>query len=192
MAILILGLVIFLGIHSTRIFAPGLRDGAVRSMGLLPWKALYSVISLVGFVLIIWGYGEARYTPTWVWVSPGWTRHLSALLLVPAFVLLAAAYVPGSHMKAKLGHPMVLGVKVWAFSHLISNGTLADILLFGGFLAWAIIYYAIARRRDRAKGVIYKAISAKRDLIAVVIGLAFYVAFVFVLHEWLIGVRPFG
>ncbi|KEA64716.1 NnrU family protein, required for expression of nitric oxide and nitrite reductases (Nir and Nor) [Marinobacterium lacunae] len=192
MAILILGLILFLGVHSTRILAPGLRESAVRSMGLLPWKGLYSVISLVGFVLIIWGYGEARYTPTWVWVSPDWTRHITALLLLPAFILLAAAYVPGTHMKARLGHPMALGVKLWAFAHLLSNGTVADILLFGAFLAWAILYYAIARRRDRAEGVTYKAISAQRDLIAVVIGLVFYGAFAFVLHEWLIGVRPFG
>lgn len=192
MAILILGLVLFLGMHSIRIVAPDLRESAVRSMGLIPWKGLYSVISLVGFVLIIWGYGQARETPTWVWVSPDWTRHITALLVMPAFILLVAAYVPGTHMKAKLGHPMVLGVKLWAFAHLLSNGTVADILLFGGFLAWAIFYYAIARRRDRAAGVTYKAISAQRDLIAVVVGLAFYGVFALVLHEWLIGVRPFG
>ncbi|MBV1789495.1 NnrU family protein [Marinobacterium sp. D7] len=192
MAILILGLVLFLGVHSTRILAPGLRDGAVRSMGLMRWKGLYSLISLVGFVLIIWGYGEARYTPTWVWLSPDWTRHITALLLIPAFILVAGTYVPGTHMKARLGHPMALGVKVWAFAHLLSNGTLADILLFGSFLAWAILYYAIARRRDRAEGVTYKAISVQRDLIAVVIGLALYAAFAVVLHKWLIGVAPFG
>jgi len=192
MASLNLGLVLFLGTHSARILAPGLRDRAVRSMGLMPWKGLYSLISLTGFVLIIWGYGEARGAPTWIWLSPDWTRHLTALLLIPAFILLAAAYVPGSHMKAKLGHPMVLGVKTWAFAHLLSNGTVADILLFGSFLAWAILYYAVARRRDRAEGVTYTAVSAQRDLIAVVVGLAFYGAFAVVLHEWLIGVRPFG
>ncbi|MBP0050171.1 NnrU family protein [Marinobacterium sp. AK62] len=192
MAILILGLVLFLGMHSTRIFAPGVRANAVRSMGLIPWKGVYTLVSLVGFVLIIWGYGEARYNPTWVWVSPGWTRHLSALLLIPAFVLLVAAYIPGTHMKAKLSHPMALATKIWAFAHLLSNGTLADILLFGGFLVWSILYYAIARRRDRAEGVTYQAVSVQRDVIAAIIGLVLYGAFAAVLHEWLIGVRPFG
>ncbi|WP_432695197.1 NnrU family protein [Marinobacterium sp. YM272] len=192
MTLLILGLVLFLGTHSTRILAPGFRESAVRSLGIIPWKGLYSLVSLAGFMLIIWGYGEARYTPTWVWMSPDWTRHITALLLVPAFILLAAAYVPGTYMKAKLGHPMALAVKIWAFAHLLSNGTVADILLFGAFLAWAILYYAVARRRDRAEGVTYKAISVQRDLIAVAIGLAFYAVFAAVLHEWLIGVRPFG
>ena len=192
MAILILGLVLFLGMHSAHILAPGLRQGAIQSMGLNPWKGLFSVISLIGFVLIVWGYGEVRYTPTWVWVPPVWTRHISAALLIPAFILLVAAYVPGTHMKARLGHPMVLGVKTWAFAHLISNGTIADILLFGGFLAWSILYYAMARRRDRAEGVTHPAVSGTRDLIAVVIGLVFYAVFALVLHEWLIGVKPFG
>ncbi|GGX72148.1 NnrU family protein [Saccharospirillum salsuginis] len=192
MAILILGLVLFLGIHSTRTLAPGVRESAVQSMGLNPWKGLYSVISLVGFVLIIWGYGEVRYTPTWVWVPPVWTRHIAALLLIPAFILLVAAYVPGTHMKARLGHPMVLATKTWAFAHLVSNGTVADILLFGGFLGWAILYYAIARRRDRAEGVTRPAVSGTRDLIAVIVGLVFYGVFALVLHEWLIGVKPFG
>ncbi len=192
MALLILGLVLFLGMHSIRILAPDFRERAVGSMGLNGWKGVYSLISLIGFVLIAWGYAEARQTPSWVWVSPVWARHISAVLLIPAFILLAAAYVPGTHIKAKLGHPMALGVKVWAFAHLLSNGTVADILLFGSFLAWAIGYYAIARRLDRAEGVTYKAISAQRDLIAVVVGLVFYGVFAAVLHQWLIGVRPFG
>lgn len=192
MAILILGLVLFLGIHSTRALAPGLRDSAIQSIGLNPWKGLYTVISLVGFALIVWGYGEARYTATWLWVPPTWTRHLAALLLIPAFILLVAAYVPGTRIKSKLGHPMVLGTKTWAFAHLISNGTVADVLLFGGFLVWSIIVYAKSRRRDRAEGVTYEAKGASRDIIAVVVGLVAYGVFAMVLHEWLIGVKPFG
>ena len=192
MTFLILGLVLFLGVHSVHLFAPDFRQQMIDKLGEGPWKGIYTLISLVGFVLLIWGYGQARATPEWIWIAPGWTRHLSALLMIPSFILLTAAYVPGSLMKAKLGHPMVLGTKTWAFAHLISNGTLADILLFGGFLVWAIFYYAITRRRERREGVTRTAVGASRDAIAVVVGLVFYVVFALFLHGWLIGVRPFG
>jgi uncharacterized membrane protein len=127
-----------------------------------------------------------------LWSPPVWTRHVAALLTLPAFVLLAAAYVPGTRIKAAVGHPMVLGTKVWAFAHLISNGRLADVLLFGGFLAWSIVLYAASRRRDRRTSVRRVAGSASRDAIAVVAGLVAWAAFAFWLHGMLIGVRPFG
>jgi uncharacterized membrane protein len=109
-----------------------------------------------------------------------------------SFVLLAAAYVPGTWIRAALGHPMTLGVKTWAFAHLLSAGTLADVLLFGAFLAWAVPVYAAARRRDRAAGVPRPEASLARDTLAVVIGVVAWVAFALRLHESLIGVRPFG
>ncbi|MBL8374241.1 NnrU family protein [Accumulibacter sp.] len=192
MTLLILGLAIFLGVHSTRIFAEEFRNAQVAKLGLTGWKAVYSIASLAGFVLIVVGYGEARMAPVAVWSPPLWTQHVAALLTIPAFILLAAAYVPGTRIRRAVGHPMVVGVKIWAFAHLIANGTLADVLLFGSFLAWAILDYASARRRDRAAGTEYVTGPMTRDLTALMLGLAAWAAFAFWLHVWLIGVRPFG
>lgn len=192
MLVLILGLVLFLGIHSTRLFAADWRAAQIDRRGLLVWKGLFSIVAILGLVLIIWGYGQARLTPTWLWVSPIWTRHLAALLTIPAFILLAATYIPGTRIKARVGHPMLLGVKFWAIAHLIANGTLADLLLFGGFLAWAVALYVVLRRRDRLAGVRYPASGFSRDLVAIVVGLVGWVIFALWLHGPLIGVRPFG
>lgn len=174
------------------IFAEGFRNAQVAKLGLNGWKAVYSIVSIAGFVLIVYGYGEARMSPLAIWSPPVWIRHLAALLTVLAFILLAAAYVPGTRIKKAVAHPMVAGVKVWAFAHLIANGTLAGVVLFGAFLAWAILDYASARRRDRAAGTEYVNGSITRDLTAVIVGLAAWAAFAFWLHGWLIGVRPFG
>jgi uncharacterized membrane protein len=192
MLLLILGLIVFLGAHSTRIFADGFRSAQVARLGLNSWKAVYSIVSIIGFVLIVYGYGEARLTPVAIWSPPTWTRHVAALLTIPAFVLLAAAYVPGTLIKKAVGHPMVAGVKIWAFAHLVSNGTLADVLLFGSFLAWAVLNYIAARRRDRAAGTVYVTGPVTRDITAIVVGLVAWAAFAFWLHGALIGVRPFG
>jgi uncharacterized membrane protein len=192
MLVLVLGLVLFLGVHSVRIPADGWRASKVAQMGELPWKAVYSLVSILGFVLIVWGYGLARFDPVDLWQPPRGTRHAASLLVLVAFVLLAAAYVPGNRIKSAVHHPMVLSVKVWAFAHLISNGKLADLVLFGSFLAWSIVLYAASRRRDRRQGVTYAAGTTGRDAITVVAGgLAWYV-FAFHLHGWLIGVSPFG
>jgi uncharacterized membrane protein len=156
------------------------------------WKGLYSLFSLVGLVLIIWGYGLSRSTPVELWSPPVFTRHLSGLLMLLSFVLLAAAYVPGTRIRQVLGHPMVLGVKTWAFAHLIANGRLGDLVLFGAFLVWAIVLYAASRRRDRKAGTVRPRGSASRDALAVVIGIAAWAAFAFWLHAALIGVRPFA
>jgi len=192
MILLILGLILFLGMHSIRIFADGLRSRQVEKFGLLGWKAIYSIIALLGFVLIIYGYGEARLAPVVVWTPPVWTRHLAALLTIPAFILLMAAYVPGTRIKQKVGQPMVASVKIWAFAHLLANGTLADVLLFGAFLAWAVLDFISANRRDSAAGVVYATGPLSRDISTVVIGLAAWVVFALWLHGPLIGVRPFG
>ncbi|HVK54577.1 MAG TPA: NnrU family protein [Burkholderiales bacterium] len=192
MTALILGLLIFLGAHSVRIVAEDWRSARIASLGLNPWKGIYSLISLVGFVLIVWGYGGTRVDPIVIWNPPIWTRHLAALLTVPAIILVVAAYIPGNHIKAAIGHPMLLGVKIWALAHLISNGRLGDILLFGAFLVWAILDFRTSRRRDRATGVRYPAGTPARDAIAVMVGLLVWGLLAGFLHEWLIGVRPFG
>jgi uncharacterized membrane protein len=161
-------------------------------MGLNAWKGVYSIVSIAGFALIVWGYGVARGAPVILFSPPVWTKHLAALLTIPAFILLAAAYVPGTRIKRAVGHPMVAGVKAWAFAHLLANGTLADVVLFGAFLVWAIADYIAARRRDRAAGTVYVVGPITRDVAAVVVGLLAWAAFAFWLHAALIGVRPFG
>ena len=187
-----LGLILFLGAHSTRALADGWRSAMIARLGEGTWKGLYSLLSLAGFVLICYGYGLARAEPVVLWVPPVWTRHLAAVLTIPAFILLAAAYVPGNRIKAAVGHPMVAGVKVWALAHLLANGNLADVLLFGSFLIWAVLSFRAARGRDRAAGTRYPAGLASRTLATIGIGLVAWAAFAFALHGWLIGVKPLG
>ena len=192
MTLLLLGLAIFLGVHSIRIVADASRTAVIARIGAGSWKAVYSLLSIAGFVLLVIGYGAAREAPVVLYAPPAWARHLAALLTMPAFVLLAAAYVPGNGIKRAVGHPMVAGVKLWALAHLMANGTLADVVLFGGFLLWAVASFTAARRRDRAAGTPRPAGSGARTAIAVVVGLLAWAAFAFALHRPLIGVGPFG
>jgi uncharacterized membrane protein len=192
MSLLILGLVVFLGAHSVRIFAGDWRQAQIARLGEQRWKGVYSLISAAAFGLIIWGYGLARIDPQMLWVPPLWTRHLAALLTLPAFILLVAAYLPGSHIKAVVGHPMVAGVKLWALAHLLANGKLSATVLFGAFLVWAIADFISARKRDRAAGRTYPARDWSRDAMVIAIGGTAWALFALYGHAWLIGVRPFG
>jgi len=192
MLMLILGLVLFLGVHSTRIVADGWRGATIARIGALPWKGLYTVVSIAGFVLLVWGYGLARQQPVALWSPPRGMNHLAALLMVFSFVLLVATYVPRNAIKARLHHPMVLSVKVWALAHLLSNGNLADVVLFGAFLLWAVLSFRAARARDRAAGTVYAAGTAAGTAITVAVGLAAWAGFAFWGHAVLIGVRPLG
>ena len=192
MTALILGLLLFLGMHSVRILADRQRSAFIARRGPGAWKGLYTVVSLLGFVLIIWGYGQARLQPVVLWDSPLWTRHLAALLMLPALVLLAAAQVPGNGIKARLHHPQVLAVKTWALAHLLANNTLADLLLFGGFGLWAVLSFRAARQRDRAAGTVYPTGVAARTAITVALGVVLWAVFAFGAHQWLFGVKPFG
>jgi uncharacterized membrane protein len=192
MTLLILGLVIFLGVHSTRVFAEGWRTAQLTRLGEKGWKGAYTLASLVGLVLLVWGYGLARQAPVPLWTPVIGLRHLGSLLTVLAFILLAAAYVPRNSVKARVGHPMVAGVKVWALAHLLANHTLADLLLFGGFLVWAVLCFRAARARDRAAGTLYPAGTLQGNLLTVGAGLAAWAVFAMWLHGALIGVRPFG
>jgi uncharacterized membrane protein len=192
MSLLILGLVIFLGVHSVRIVADDWRTRMRSRLGEGAWKGLYTVLAIAGFVLIVWGYGLARQQAVVLWSPPTGLRHLAALLTLAAFVLLAAAYVPRNGIRARVHHPMVLGVKVWALAHLLANGTLADVLLFGSFLVWAVLSFRAARRRDRVAGTTYPPGSAAGTVGAVVVGLLAWAVFAFWAHEAWIGVRPLG
>jgi len=192
MALLILGLVLFLGVHSLRIVANDWRMRQRARLGENRWKALYSLVSIAGFVLIVYGFGVARQQPVLLYAPPPGLRHLNALFTLLAFVLVAAAYVPRNHLKAKLGHPMLAGVKIWAFGHLLATGMLHDVVLFGAFLLWAIVDFISARRRDRLDGTTYPAGTVRGDAITVIVGLVGWAVFAHWLHTWLIGVSPWG
>jgi len=192
MTVLIAGLLLFLGVHSVRILADGFRSAQIARLGANAWKGVYSVASIAGLALIVWGFGLARQQPLVLWPTPVWLLHGAALLNLVAFVFIAAAYVPGNAIKARLHHPMVLGVKVWAFAHLMANNTLADLLLFGSFLLWAVLSYRAAKARDRAAGTTYAAGSPSRTVVTIAVGLAAWAAFAFWGHAALIGVRPFA
>lgn len=190
MPVLILGLVLFLGMHSLRIFADGWRTRQVARLGLKRWKALYALMAIAGFVLICWGFGLARQHPVLLYVPPLWLRHLNALFTLVAFMLFVAARVPRNVFKARLHHPQVLAVKMWAFGHLLATGMLHDVLLFGAFLLWAVVLFIASRRRDRAAGTVYPAGTLRGNVLTVAIGVAAWAAFALWLHLWLIGVDP--
>lgn len=190
MSYLIAGLVLFLGLHSIRIVAEGTRSHLRAQWGENAYKGAYTVLSLLGFGLIVWGFGLARETPQVLWVPPTGMRHLAALLTLLAFVFLAAAYVPGNAIKARLHHPMVLSVKTWAVAHLLATGTVAHLLLFGSFLVWAVLCFIASRRRDRAQGTVYAAGALPGTVATVVVGVVGWALFAFYLHGVLIGIRP--
>jgi uncharacterized membrane protein len=192
MSLLVLGLVIFLGLHSVRIVADNWRTQTIAKVGDTPWKGAYSLLSLLGFVLIVWGFSIARENPTMIWVPPTGMKHLAALLTLVAFVFLLATYVPRNAIKAKLHHPMLISVKLWALSHLLSNGNLAHLVLFGSFLVWAVLCFRAARQRDRTQKVIYPAGQLPATLVTVVLGCVAWAGFAFWAHGALIGIRPFG
>jgi uncharacterized membrane protein len=190
MGILILGLAIFLGVHSVRMLADGFRTKTIARLGANPWRILYSLVSIAGFVLVVWGFGLARQQPVLLYAPPPALKHVNMLFTLIAFVLLAAAYVPRNHIKATLGHPMLAGIKLWALGHLLATGFLHDVVLFGAFLVWAIADFAVSRRRDRLIGTTRPAGTLAGDVATVLIGLAAWAAFAFWLHLRLIGVSP--
>ena len=191
MTTLILGLLLFLGIHSVRIVADGWRMRFIAGRGRLAWRGLYSLVAIAGFVLICIGFGQARQQPVVLWSPPRWTHDLAAGLTLLAFILVTAAYVPANAIKARAKDPMILGVKCWAAGHLLANGTLADVVLFGSFLAWSVLDFRAVRQRRRAGTE--PAIAAPRrgrTAITVVVGVLAWMLFAFHLHQPLIGVMP--
>ncbi len=192
MAYLVLGLLVFLGVHSVRIFAEDRRTRMREKYGAQSWRTAYSLVSVIGFFLIVWGFGLVRQTPIQLWSPPMGMRHLAALLTLPAFVLLAAAYVPGNKIAAQVRHPMMAAITLWALGHLLANGNAGQVLLFGAFLIWSMVAYVAARRRD--KGAHQAKFQHKNGTtgITVAIGVAAWLGFTLWLHGLLIGVRPFG
>jgi uncharacterized membrane protein len=185
---LLIGIALFFGMHSISIVAEPMRDRFVARSE-LGWKAFYALVSLFGIVLIVRGYADLRQTPTVLYLPPVWLRHVASVLLLPIFVLFLAPYFPGK-IKSATKHPQLAAVKLWALAHLLVNGTLADVLLFGSFLVWAVADRMSMKRRV-ARPIAGAPESKANDFILVVIGLLIYAAFVLWLHEILVGRRPF-
>ncbi|MBR7888359.1 NnrU family protein [Marinomonas sp. A79] len=194
MLVLVIGLVIFFGVHSIRMFAPQWRERAMAHDGALRWKLRFGMITLIATGFIVIGYAQLRLAPTWLWFPPIWTRHLSALLMLVALFFAGSAFIQNTTMKNKMGYPFLISIKVWTLAHLLSNGTLADVILFGSFLVWAIIGFAVYRRRDRKMGVVYKTSEGSSllpNVVALVFAVVFWVLIAFHLHQALIGVPVF-
>ena len=190
MSVLVAGLLLFLGVHSVSIINAPWRDRMAARLGEPVWQGLYGLLALAGFALIVWGYGLARAAPIVLYTPPVALRHVALLLMVVVFPLLLAAYLPG-RIQAATRHPMLLATKVWALAHLLANGSLADVVLFGSFLAWAVAD-RISLKRRTPPPVPGAPANKANDWIALLAGLALYGAFVGGLHTWLIGVSPLG
>ena len=190
MAILVLGLVIFLGLHSTRIVSESGRERAIARFGEGPWKGIYSAISAIGFVLIVWGFARARFDAPQLWTPLPGARHITMLLMLIALILFASYFFKRSHVAVLTHHPMVWSVLLWSAGHLIANGSAADLVLFGAFLVWSIADLASSYARDRRNGVVYPAPELAATAGAVVVGLVAYGLLVGGLHLWLFGVSP--
>ncbi len=193
MIVFVAGLILFLGVHSISIVAPAWRKAQVVGRGEGPWKGIYSAVAGVGLVLLLVGYGMARREPIVLYTPPVLLRHLALAVMLPVFPLLFAAYLPGRIRRATK-HPMLLATKLWATAHLLANGTLVDVLLFGGFLVWAVADRISIKRRSVAEAHDAPAAPARpmNDAIALIGGLAAYVVIVLWAHRWLIGVSPLG
>ena len=196
---LILGLILFLGAHSVRILADGWRDQTIAAYGEKAFKGVYTLVAILGFYLLVVGYGEARLQPLVLWNPPIFIKHISMLLMLLSSIFLIAAYIPRNHFKMRLKHPMVLSVKVWALSHLLANGNLADLVLFGSFLIWAVLNFRSARARDRAQvqnSDANEEAPLKPNLLATLIalfgGMGLWAVITFVLHAKVVGVAPMG
>jgi uncharacterized membrane protein len=192
MAILVVGLALFLGAHFVRIVADDWRARQIARIGEGRWKGLYSAVAAIGLALIVWGFVQARAQPVELFWPPIWLRHVNMLFTLLAFVLFTAAYVPRNHIKAAIGHPMYAGTKTWAFGHLLATGLLHDVVLFGSFFVWAIVGFAASRRRDRKNGTTYPAGTMAGTLATIAIGVVAWALFAFFGHRWLIGVSPFA
>jgi uncharacterized membrane protein len=187
MVYLLVGLLVFLGVHSIGIFAPGWREATMARLGEPAWKASFALASAIGFLLLVHGYALARHDPHVLYETPSWMRHVTAVLMLPVFPLLLATYLPG-RIKSAVKHPTLTATKAWALAHLLVNGAVADVLLFGGFLAWAVADRIAVGKRAVARRTPGAPPARWNDLVALAGGLLLYVFFVGWAHTRLIGV----
>ncbi len=190
LSILIIGLVVFLGSHLF-VTKRDTRSAAIARLGAGGYRIAFSVVSLIGLALIVYGFAQYR-AQGWIdiWYPPAFTRHIAVLLMLFASIFLVATYIP-SHIKTKLKHPMLAGIKTWALAHLIANGDLGSIILFGSFLAWGVIARIAAKKRGD-NGPATAPRGFRNDVTVVVVGLALYVALGLYFHPYVIGVPAFG
>jgi uncharacterized membrane protein len=191
LSILVLGLLIFLATH-VFVSMRGARAAVIARVGLNPYRVLLSIVSAAALVLIVWGFAHYRSGGEWidVWQPPAFTRHITVLLMLFAVIFVTAAFFP-SHIKARLKYPVLAGVKTWALAHLISNGDLGSILLFGTMLGWAVFARISAKRRTDAVTPVVPA-GYTNDIIVVLLGIVIYLALGFAFHPVFIGVPAFG
>lgn len=201
MVLLILGLLIFLGTHSLRIFAEAKRTQYIERLGEKKFKGLYALVSLLGFLILVAGFKQARLTPETVWIAPAMAKHIMFLLMWVAFVLWTSAYTSANIIKDRVGHPMILGVKVWALAHLLVNGQVHHVLLFGAFLIWAVLSFRAAKRRDRLALLAFEEqglppppkapVSKAANGLVLTLGTLLWMLFMGWGHQFFIGVSPF-
>ena len=190
MVILVLGLVIFLGLHSTRVFAESLRANAIARLGEGAWKGTYSLLSIIGFFLIVLGFAQARWNVVELWTPPVWTRQTTILLMLFSAILMAAYIFKKSHIAVAAHHPMLWSVAIWAAGHLLSNGSSADLVLFGAFFVWAVADLRSSYARDQRNAVAYPAPNWGATFGAVLLGVFIWIVLLGGLHLWLFGVAP--
>lgn len=191
MLLLIIGLVLFLGAHSVKVWGAPIRTAAIAKLGDNGFKGVYSLVSLAGIVLIVQGFGPAWTASSNLYVPPAGARHGGTLITLIGMVAFVAAYVPNNHIKARIRHPQFFGTGLWALGHLLSNGRTAEVLLFGGFFAWFAVGFPAAYLRDA--NTAFPAPKLGMTALAVILGIGLWAAFAFGgLHVWLFGVAPFG
>ena len=191
MALLVFSIVLFLVLHSLRIFAPQWRERTIKRMGVHAWRGVYSLLSIASLVLLIYAFSASRSVTPMLYTPPMFTTHITLTLMLIAMILLMASILPAGKIAVWVKHPMVTSVKVWAFAHLLSNGELNSVLLFGGFLIWAVLVRISAKRRTRAgEKVVRDFVSTQYDIASVIGGIALYAVILLYLHQMLIGVSP--
>ena len=191
MTLLIIGIVLFLGVHLVRVVAPDVRRSMIASLGEKGWRAGYSIASIATLILLIYGFGQARQVTGMLYYPPVWMAHITVALMLIAMICLVASLLPAGHIATKTKHPMVLSVKIWALAHLLANGETSSVLLFAAFLAWGVIMrISLKRRQKRGEITLPVFVSARYDLYAVIIGAVVWALIIWRVHEWLIGVAP--
>jgi uncharacterized membrane protein len=191
MILLAVAIIIFLGLHSIRIFAPNWRQDIINRLGTNAWRGVYSVLSIASLVFLIYAFVWSKNDFQILYTPPIFMIHITLTLMLIAMILLMASVFPAGKISVWVKHPLVLSVKVWAFAHLLANGTSNAVMLFAAFLIWGVLVRISLKRRQRAGEVVVRSfVSAKYDVAAVVTGVVLYVAIVFYLHQHLIGVSP--